>query len=335
MRAMIPRSEQMDETVKEGPTVESKTVDEKPRIATTPNSETSSTLPDDFKMKNVLNEKAPASYNEKESSTTIGGSESHKISEEDKHFVTETPQPEAIVTVEGREPTASERVDTPMEGMKDTGSETQVTEIVGAQTVQGGDNGIPAKSDIPADIASELESLRRELQEASNEKAELQQKLNDRDDELKQCQEQIESLEIEIEKQLEDWGRLADKLVDADTTIKSLMEEAQEVDVLKDKLDEYENLKHELEEANQKLSSLKEKNVEAVVTEVETPEIEKLKEKDTATSVLQIERDCHKREDSGPSTKLDFCSLNTSLALFCEEISLAMSELEEAQKKLC
>jgi chromosome segregation ATPase len=113
------------------------------------------------------------------------------------------------------------------------------------------------------------------------------------------------------------------------------MEDAQEVDRLNAKLDEYEKLKHELKEASQKLSTLKEKDGKAVMTENWTSEIEKkLNEKDDVISVVQNELHRHKMGESAPPTKPDFTSLNTSLARFSEEISMAMSELEEAQKNL-
>jgi chromosome segregation ATPase len=268
--------------------------------------------------------------------TTTAESEDGKTSTEEGRVVPESTKQKAFET--GKEKKTIPLVQGDTHTNKPT-PEPHTAEIAKVETVQGDndedDSDVPAKSHIPEDIAKELELLRRELQEASREKAELHQLLSERENELKQCQDQIENLESEIEKQLEDWGELADKLLEADSTIKSLMEEVQEVDGLKQKLHDHERLRHDLEEANQKLSMLEEKDGEAVMAVVEALEGgKKLDEKDEEIAGLRNELDPQKREESVPPSKLDFTTLNTSLARFSEEISLAMSELEEAQKKL-
>jgi hypothetical protein len=348
------QSELAEKPVKEGLAVESKTAEQKPNMAPGQKQEASATLSDQSKMQNkatpvVLDEmplalekeeehdKAPVKENPTDTSTTKP--ESDKTAVEDRYAVPESTKPEAVITAESQEPTPMERGDIPTEETKESASEPQPTEIVEVKTGQGdddkNDNDVPTKSYIPADITTELELLRRELQVASKEKDELQLLLSEREDELKQCQDQIECLETEIEKQLDDWGHLADKLVEADTTIKSLMVEVQEVDGLKGKIDEYEKLKHELEEAKHKLSIISEKDGEAAVTEDGTSELEKkFNEKDEVISALPRELARHTRGDSALPTIVDFTSLNTSLARFSEEISMAMSELEEAQKKM-
>jgi DNA repair exonuclease SbcCD ATPase subunit len=207
-----------------------------------------------------------------------------------------------------------------------------------------------AGSYLPHDVAKELETLRRELQLASEEKSNLQKQLVEREDELERSQHLIQSLEQEIEKQLLDWDQLADKMVEADNKIQGLMKEAQQVEGLKAKLEEYESLKSELDKANSALASVKQKTspdgVEtvgddgnAVETNKDIPDDKKadlekkLSEKDEVISFLQNELDRHKNGESA-NTKLDFTSLNASLQRFTAEISSAKNELEEAQKKI-
>jgi chromosome segregation ATPase len=114
------------------------------------------------------------------------------------------------------------------------------------------------------------------------------------------------------------------------------MKEAQEVDGLKAKLEEYESLKSELDKANNALLSVKtgrggEDNKE--IPDDKKADIEKkLSEKDEIISFLQQELDRHKNGES--AKKLDFTSLNLSLERFTAEISSAKNELEEAQKKI-
>jgi hypothetical protein len=196
--------------------------------------------------------------------------------------------------------------------------------------------------ELPENVAIELESLRRELQLASQEKSELQKRLAEREKELMASKHQIEIMEHEREKMQGDKEDQLIKIPEVDDMlIQTLMKEAQEVEGLRTKAIEYEFLKSELEEAKLALASLMGESIDVSHRKVEkgmsdnaNSDIEtKLKEKDEVISFLQKELERHKMGEKAPP-QMDFTALNATLARFAEELTSAKQELEEAQKKI-
>jgi chromosome segregation ATPase len=217
----------------------------------------------------------------------------------------------------------------------------------------------------PQNTVPEVTQLEDELRIASEELNEAKAKLTNRQSELKEHKDKIGSLERELEQQLEDWDQLEIKLGQADQGMRTFVSETQEIEELRAKLADNENLKSHLVEANTSLhdiqgalnanaKDLKEKEStiqkpEKQVGESQStnsldegrdmtayPEWEvKLAEKDEVIAGLRREIQILKQnENPEPEDTGDFATLNDSLKRFSHDIVAAKSELEEAQKRM-